>query len=118
MNDPKELRARIERIEPEGYQITYRAMFGGFMMYADGRPLASLSDVGIGLKAAPDERDELLSRYDAGMLQYEPDAPLSKTYVQLPDSIVADETLLADYLARAAAFVASAPLKTKRSRNR
>lgn len=116
MSDPHALKALFERVQPEGYQITYRAMFGGFLVYADGRPLASLSDVGIGLKCSPEDRDELLMEHEAGMLQYEPDAAPSKSYVALPDAIVADEAGLGDWIARAAAFVASAPLKTKRSR--
>ena len=115
-HDPKELRDAFERAAPEGFQLTYRAMFGGFMAYADGRPLASLSNVGIGLKCSPEDRDELLMDHDAGMLQYEPDAPLSKTYVALPDALVADEAALSDWIGRAAMFVASAPLKAKRSR--
>lgn len=116
MSDPGTLRALFERVQPEGYEITYRAMFGGFMAYADGRPLASLSNVGIGLKCSPEDRDELLMEHEAGMLQYEPDAPMSKSYVALPDAILADEAALADWIARAAMFVASAPLKAKRSR--
>ena len=116
MNDPKELRKLIEAVEPEGYQITYKAMFGGFMVYADGRPVASLSDVGIGLKTSPEERDELLMEHEAGMLQYEPGAPVSKSYVCLPDAMAADPAQLAERLASAAAFVCAAPLKAKRSR--
>lgn len=116
MSDPKELRRLVEANEPEGYQITYKAMFGGFMAYADGRPFASLSDVGIGLKSSPEEIEELLMEHDAGMLQYEPDAPVSKSYVCLPDAMVADAEQLRERLASAAAFAASAPLKAKRSR--
>ncbi len=94
--------------------MTFRAMFGGLMAYADGRPVASLSNVGIGLKLGGDDRDELLEIPGAEMLRYEPDAAPSKSYVRLPDAVVEDPAALGEWLGKGIAFVATAPFKRRR----
>lgn len=78
-------------------------MFGGIMVYADGRPVASLSNVGFGLKAnSPTFHTELLGLRGAFRLRYRPDQPESRTYVVIPDTIVADEHHIDGLLNRAA----------------
>lgn len=114
MNDPQALRPLIEAAAPEGVTLTFRAMFGGLMVYADGRPLASLSDIGVGLKLGADDREEILAEPGAEMLRYEPDAAPSKSYVRLPDTVVNDPERLAEWLARGVRFVATAPFKKRR----
>ena len=112
--DPQILRSLVAAAEPEGVTFTFRAMFGGLMVYADGRPLASLSDVGVGLKLGADDREEILAESGAEMLRYEPDAAPSKSYVRLPDAVVDDPERLSEWVGRGVRFVASAPFKKRR----
>nr|WP_275690686.1 TfoX/Sxy family protein [Gluconacetobacter azotocaptans] len=83
--------------------LSFRPMFGGIMGYADGRPVASLSNVGLALKLAGADRVEMLALPGAAPLRYEPDAPPSKSYVVLPGALLADAHGLRGWIARAAA---------------
>jgi TfoX/Sxy family transcriptional regulator of competence genes len=82
---------------------THRAMFGGAMLYADGKPIASLSDVGIGIKLAGADHAALLAVDGAKRLQYGPDQPESKTYILVPADLIDDDDELAHWLNLAAA---------------
>ena len=88
-------------------------MFGGIMAYIEGRPLASLSDVGIGLKLARADLAEGLELEGAEMLRYAPEAPASKSYLRLPDALVADDAALSDWLGRGVEFVLTLPTKKR-----
>jgi TfoX/Sxy family transcriptional regulator of competence genes len=89
-------------------------MFGGILAYAYGKPLASLSDVGLALKASGALNAEFLAAAGAAALRYEPDAPASKTYVVVPPAVLADREALRGWIVKAVAGVASAPGKKKR----
>ena len=41
--------------------VTFRAMFGGIMAYAEGKPFASLSDVGLALKLSGTDHADMLA---------------------------------------------------------
>jgi TfoX/Sxy family transcriptional regulator of competence genes len=114
--DPKVLKEQMERALCEcstDAQITFKPMFGGIMAYCDGKPMASLSDVGLALKLKAAEQDELLAIPGAKRLQYEPSLPPSKQYIVVPDGFLQDPNALAPWLDRSAAFVASLPAKKK-----
>jgi TfoX/Sxy family transcriptional regulator of competence genes len=99
--DPNELKARMISAAPD-IELSFRAMFGGIMGYAAGRPFASLSNVGLALKLTGTNRDAALALPDAAPLRYEPDAPPSKSYVVLPTAIVDDDAALRDWMVRSA----------------
>ena len=89
--DPKSLqKAIIEAIGPEAveFEIRFRAMFGGIMAYAYGRPFASLSNAGIAVKLSEDDRSCLVEKEDGYPLRYKPSDPPSKSYTVIPKSIV------------------------------
>ena len=95
---------------------TFKPMFGGVCGYADGRIFASLSNIGLALKLAPDTQEKLLSLEGAKRLRYEPDAPESKQYIVVPESLCADEKALAVWLERSVDYVLSLPApKPKRA---
>lgn len=74
----KELKAALEVAVPG---LTYRAMFGGFAVYANGRVVAGITDQGYMLKASITGTEEVLSFPDARPWQHRPDMPVSKQYV-------------------------------------
>jgi TfoX/Sxy family transcriptional regulator of competence genes len=95
--DPADLQARMLAAAPD-IDLSFRKMFGGIMGYAAGIVFASLSDVGLAFKLNPAERDRALALPGAKPLQYEPDAPLSKTYVVMPLTVVEDSASLHDWM--------------------
>lgn len=94
-------------------ELTFRAMFGGRMAYAEGRPFASLSNVGLALKLAPDDQAPLLAIPGAERLRYEPDAPASKSYLVVPAAWVDSPDSLAPWATKSVQFVRTQPLKKK-----
>ena len=87
--DPKRLQAELEASVP-GVALTFKPMFGGILAYADGKPVASLSNVGLALKLAAEDQDALLNVKGAKRLQYEPDQPPSKSYIVVPPALMKD----------------------------
>lgn len=102
-HDPKRLRDIMADAAPPELELAFRPMFGGIMAYAEGKPFASLSNVGMALKAKGPLFAELLSVEGAAPLRYEPNAPLSKSYVVVPEPMLADREALHDWIVRAAA---------------
>lgn len=100
--------------ESEPGSVTFRAMFGGRMAYVDGRPFASLSNVGLGLKLAPSDQVELLRIPGAVPLRYEPDAPPSKSYVVVPADWIDDPAPMEHWAACSVRHALSQPLKAKK----
>jgi TfoX/Sxy family transcriptional regulator of competence genes len=93
---------------PPDLELRFRPMFGGIMAYANDKPLASLSNVGLAVKAPPALMAEFLSEPGAVPLRYEPDAPVSKSYVVAPPAVLADREALRDWIVRAVAGLAAA----------
>ena len=114
-HDPKALRPVLEAAAPPDAELTLRAMFGGLMAYAAGRPFASLSDMGLALKISGAARDELLALPGSAPLRYEPDAPPSKSYVVVPEGMLGDPTALREWIERSIASLGTARPKAKRN---
>ena len=114
-HDPKALRDILAAAGPPDTPLDFRAMFGGILAYVDGRPLASLSDVGLALKLTGNEHAAFVAA-GAVPLRYEPDAPPSKTYLVVPDDLLGDVGALGAWITRAIANVRAAPAKAKRAR--
>ena len=95
--DPADLQARMLAAAPD-IDLSFRKMFGGIMGYAADIVFASLSDVGLAFKFNPAERDRALALPGAKPLQYEADAPLSKSYVVMPPTVVEDSASLRDWM--------------------
>jgi TfoX/Sxy family transcriptional regulator of competence genes len=113
-HDPKALQAVLADAAPPDLELLFKPMFGGILAYAHGKPLASLSDVGLALKASGALNAELLAIPGAVPLRYEPDAPPSKTYVTLPDAMLADRDALRGWIVKAAAGLAGGAAKKRR----
>jgi hypothetical protein len=71
-HDPKQLQALLARAAPPDLDLAFRPMFGGVMGYAEGKPFASLSDVGLALKASGADHAALLALPGAAPLRYAP----------------------------------------------
>ncbi len=110
-HDPKALQILFSAAAPPDLELLFRPMFGGIMAYAHGKPLASLSNVGLALKAPPALMAEFLSAPDAAPLRYEPDAPPSKSYVVVPPTVLADREALRGWIVKAVAGLAAATAK-------
>jgi TfoX/Sxy family transcriptional regulator of competence genes len=113
-HDPKALQAIFADAAPPDLELMFKPMFGGILAYAHGKPLASLSDVGLAIKASGALNAEFLAAPGAVPLRYEPNAPPSKTYVVAPDAMLGDRERLRGWIVKAAAGLAAAPAKTKR----
>ncbi|MBB6250365.1 TfoX/Sxy family protein [Nitrospirillum iridis] len=112
-HDPKDLQAVMMAAVPD-LELTFKPMFGGILAYAGGKPVASLSDVGLALKLAGSDQTTLLALPGAKPLQYGPDQPPSKTYVVVPDALLADAPALHNWTHKAAAAAAKVPARKSR----
>lgn len=90
-------------------ELTFRAMFGGITGYYQGRNFASLSNIGLALKLPADAQDELLQIEGAKRLQYEPDAPVSKQSIVVPDTMLTETDKLAEWVKRSTDYVLTLP---------
>jgi TfoX/Sxy family transcriptional regulator of competence genes len=102
-HDPKALQAILTAAAPPDLPLTFKPMFGGILAYVDGKVFASLSNVGLALKLAGDDHRDFLALPGAEPLRYEPDAPLSKSYVVAPRSLTDDHAAFRAWIVRAAA---------------
>ena len=102
-HDPRTLQATCREAAPPDLELDFRPMFGGIMGYAAGKVFASLSDVGLALKLAGPDREALLATPGSKPLQYEPDQPPSKSYVVVPEALLADPAGLRTWIARSVA---------------
>ncbi|MEG3089705.1 TfoX/Sxy family protein [Sphingomonas sp. PB4P5] len=89
-HDVKLLQPILASAAPLDSDVTFRPMFGGVFAYADGKPFASLSDVGLALKLVGRERDAMLTLPGAVPLRYDPDDPPSKSYVVIPEYMLSE----------------------------
>ena len=115
---PSQLQKRVEAAAPPEIELRFKPMFGGIGVYADGRMFMTLSDVGLALKIGGAEHETLLKLRGAKPLQYAPDAPPSKSYVVVPESMLADRNLLRRWIETSAAFVKAAPPKMGKRRRK
>ena len=106
-HDPKVLQFVLTEAAPPDLELTFRPMFGGIMGYVEGKVFASLSNVGLALKLAGADREALLAEPGAHPLQYEPDQPLSKSYVVVPETMLSDPDVLRRWIVRSAAGLPS-----------
>ncbi|HEU0045609.1 TfoX/Sxy family protein [Sphingomonas sp.] len=102
-HDPKELQAVMEAASPRDLELGFRPMFGGILGYAAGQAFASLSNVGLALKMTGADHAALSAVPDVKPLRYQPDDPPSKSYLLLPEAMLADPGSLRSWMARSAA---------------
>jgi len=115
-----ELRACVEAAAQDSpmLQLSFRAMFGGQMVYHAGRPFAVLAEQGLSLKLSEADRAALLQEPDAQPMQHDGQPP-SKIYVVVPPHIIDDEDQLRQWLERSADFVLTLPTpKSKKKKER
>jgi TfoX/Sxy family transcriptional regulator of competence genes len=105
-HDPKALQAIMEKAAPPDLELAFRPMFGGIMGYAAGKVFTSLSDVGLALKLSGEHRDALLAIEGSKPLQYEPDSPISKSYVVVPEAMLSDAHRLREWVSLSVAGLA------------
>lgn len=96
----------------------FRAMFGGRGVYAHDRMFASLSNVGLALKLAPERYAAALALPGAKRLQYDEGQPVSKDKVVMPDDVVGNPAALAGWVRDSIAFTVSQPEKRRRAPKR
>jgi TfoX/Sxy family transcriptional regulator of competence genes len=112
--NPKALQAILQTAAPPDLDLAFRPMFGGILAYVDGKAFASMFDGGLGLKLSGADYDELVGTPGAKPLQYTPDMPPSKSYVVVPDAMLADREALRAWIVRGAANLK--PGKPKKAR--
>jgi TfoX/Sxy family transcriptional regulator of competence genes len=117
VHDPVALRAVLAEAALPDLPLAFRPMFGGIMAYVEGKPFASLSDIGLALKFAGEAHAAALGVAGAARLRYAPDQPESKSYVVMPETVLRDSTVLREWIARSAAGVAAAAKNTQTNKN-
>lgn len=93
--DPHALQSRLIEAAAD-LDLSFRPMFGGIMGYSDGKPFASLSNIGLALKFGRADH-ATFAALGAQPLRYEPDSPPSKTYLVVPAAILDDTAALAHW---------------------
>lgn len=111
---PAELQKKMQAAMPAHVDWRFKPMFGGIGVYANDKMCVSLSDIGLAVKLTGADYEALLKLKGAKPLQYEPGAPVSKTYVVVPDAMLSDAKALGHWLAVTAAQAAAAPSKKTR----
>jgi len=96
-------------------ELAFKAMFGGACAYVNGHVFASLSNVGLALKIDGATAKTWLE-VGGKRLQYEEDAPVSKSYVLVPASVLSDETRLASWVKQSVGFVLTLPAPKSRQK--
>ena len=113
---PDSLKQSLVQAVGGSLDLAFRPMFGGIAAYVDGKVFAMLSDVGLAFKLAAPDRDALLAVPGARPLQYDPYKPPSRSYVSVPDTMLADLPALAGWARRSARHVATLPAKASGKR--
>ena len=114
-HNPKVLQAILQKAAPPDMELAFRPMFGGIMGYAAGKVFASLSDVGLALKLSSEGRDALLAISGSKPQQYEPDQPVSKSNVVVPEAMLSDSDGLRDWIVRSAAGLAPKSVRSRKT---
>src|SRR5262245_33989910 len=104
-----QMQAQLLAAAAPGAEITFKPMFGGACAYVRDRVFASLSNIGLALKLAPADQDEMLKEKGAERLRYEPDAPASKQYIVVPPRLRKDAAALTEWVKRSVDHVMSLP---------
>ncbi|MEJ5154524.1 TfoX/Sxy family protein [Gluconobacter wancherniae] len=112
-HDPKLLQPVLASAAPPDVDVTFRPMFGGLFAYADGKPFASLSDVGLALKFVGCGYDSMLAQPGAAPLRYEQDQPASKSYIVVPEPVLSEPDQLRSWVIRS---ISGLPVKRARKR--
>lgn len=81
--NPKALKASLE---PQVPGLTYRAIFGGFGVYAHGNIVAGITDQGVAVKATLADEAAVRGLPNARPWQWDPHGPVSKQYVVVTES--------------------------------
>jgi len=115
-HDPKALQILFSAAAPPDLELTFRPMFGGIIAYAQGKPLASLSNVGLALKAPPALMAEFLEAPGAAPLRYEPNGPASKSYVVVSPTVMADRDALRGWIVKSAVALAASPVRKAKAK--
>lgn len=105
-----QLTAATKELAP-GLELRFRAMFGGAGVYAYEQMFASLSDVGLALKLAPEVQERLLKLEGAKRLQYDDSMPPSKVYVVVPPQVCAEAGQLAEWVGESLEYISKLPAK-------
>lgn len=116
VHDPKQLQSVLAGAAPPDLDLAFRPMFGGIMGYAEGKPFASLSDVGLALKLSGEAHDALLMLPGAAPLRYAPDQPASKSYVLVPEGMLADREALRAWISRSVGGLQAKPARRRPAR--
>ncbi len=85
--------------------LSFKSMFGGMCGYWGELVFASLSDVGLALKLAQSDQEELLQIPGALRLRYDDKAPPSKQYILIPQNLRKDAKTLSAWLERSLEYV-------------
>jgi len=115
--DPKALQTLMEAASPPDLELSFRAMFGGVIGYANGQAFASLSNVGLALKMNGADYAALSAVPGVAPLRYESDQPRSKSYLVAPDDLLRDHDGLRSWIARSAAGLKPAAVKKTRQQS-
>ena len=107
------LSAAAQIVAPDK-ELTFRAMFGGAGVYVEGIIMATLSNVGIGLKLSPPDQEQLLKLDGAKRLQHDESMPPSKQYIQPPKAFESNPDEIAHWVKRSIDFVMTLPIPKKK----
>ena len=92
--------------------LTFRSMFGGSGAYVNGLIIATVSNVGLGLKLSEaDQKALMAAEPEAKYLQYDPDMPPSKHYILIPAHLIAQPDLLEPWVLKSIKYVEGLPIK-------
>ncbi|HJW44101.1 MAG TPA: TfoX/Sxy family protein [Geothrix sp.] len=99
---------QLGRIRP----VTTRPMFGGLTFFADGRAFALVAEEVLYFKVDDSNRPDFEAAGKGPFLPFgDPDKPMQ--YYELPEEVLEDTDLLAQWMAKAIAVAAKAKTKAK-----
>jgi DNA transformation protein len=97
--------------------VTTRPMFGGLTFFAEGRAFALVADEVLYFKVDDSNRPDFVAAGKGPFLPFgDPEKPMQ--YYELPEEVLEDTDLLAQWMAKAIAVAAKAKPKGGRGPNR
>lgn len=98
-------------------ELTFVPMFGGACAYVNGRVFAWLFKIGLALKIDA-ETAKIWEQDGANPLQFDPDGPIFKAHILVPQAVIKDEDKLAQWVSQSVRFILSQPPPKPRSRRK
>jgi TfoX/Sxy family transcriptional regulator of competence genes len=112
---PSSLVALFDAVLPDDPRVERRQMFGYPCAFVNGNMFTGLHQESLIVRLDEADRARMKSDHQASVFEPMPGRPM-REYISLPEAILDDEAMTADWVRRALDFAAALPPKQKKPR--